>query len=68
MAIFEMKDLGSAAKILKMQIKRDRHAKTLFLTQSEYLKRVVSRFGMENSKLVSTLVTTHFKLSKQHEP
>ncbi|KAH9782991.1 hypothetical protein KPL71_009148 [Citrus sinensis] len=68
MAVFEMKDLGPAAKILGMQIKRDRHAKTLFLTQSGYLKRVVSRFGMVNSKPVTTLVAAHFKLSKQHAP
>ena len=68
MAVFEMKDLGPAAKILGMQIKRDRQAKTLFLTQSGYLKRVVSRFGMVNSKLVTTPVAAHFKLSKQQEP
>ncbi|KAH9750404.1 hypothetical protein KPL71_013868 [Citrus sinensis] len=68
MAVFEMKDLGPAAKILGMQIKRDRHAKTLFLTQTGYLKKVVNRFGMMNSKSVTTPVATHFKLSKQHAP
>ncbi|KAH9733862.1 Integrase catalytic domain-containing protein [Citrus sinensis] len=68
MTVFEMKDLGPAAKILGMQIKRDRDAKTLFLTQSGYLKRVVSRFGMVNSKPVTTPVAAHFKLSKQQEP
>ncbi|KAH9769617.1 hypothetical protein KPL71_012080 [Citrus sinensis] len=68
MAVFEMKDLGPAAKILGMQIKRDRHAKTLFLTQTGYLKRVVNIFGMVNSKPVTTPVAVHFKLSKQHAP
>ena len=68
MAVFEIKDLGPAAKILGMQIKRDRHAKTLFLTQFGYLKKVVSRFGMVNSKPVTTPVAAHFKLSKQQEP
>ncbi|KAH9667833.1 hypothetical protein KPL70_021191 [Citrus sinensis] len=67
-SLFEMKDLGSAAKILGMQIKRDRCAKTLFITQSGYLKRVVSRFGMVNSNPVTTPVVAHFKLSKQQEP
>ncbi|KAH9703868.1 hypothetical protein KPL70_011252 [Citrus sinensis] len=42
MAVFEMKDLGHAAKIL--------------------------RFGMVNSKSVTTPVAAHFKLSKQQEP
>ena len=68
MAVFEIKDLGPTAKILGMQIKRDKHAKTLFLTQSGYLKRVVSRFRMVNSKPVTTPVAAHFKLSKQQEP
>ncbi|KAH9705095.1 hypothetical protein KPL70_011743 [Citrus sinensis] len=63
MAVFEMKDLGHAAKI-----KRDRHAKTLFLTQTGYLKMVVNRFGMVNSKPVTIPVAAHFKLSKQHAP
>ncbi|KAH9648030.1 hypothetical protein KPL70_025426 [Citrus sinensis] len=68
MAVFEMKDFGLTARILRMQIKRHRHAKTLFLTQSRYLKKVVSRFGILNSKHVSTPLASHFKLSKQQEP
>lgn len=67
-AVFEIKDLGPATRILGMQIRKDRHAKTLFLTQAGYLKNVVSRFGMINSKSVSTLLVAHFKLSKQQEP
>ena len=63
-----MKDLGHATRILGMQIMRDRHSKTLFLTQVGYLKNVANRFGMINSKLVSTLLASHFKLSKQQEP
>ncbi|KAH9678732.1 hypothetical protein KPL71_025836 [Citrus sinensis] len=67
MAVFEIRDLGPTARILGMQIKRHSHAKTLFLTQSGYLKKVVSRFGMLNLKLVSTPLAAHFKLSKQQE-
>lgn len=36
--IFEMKDLGPATRILGMQIRRDKHARTLFLTQLDMLK------------------------------
>ena len=39
---FEMKDLGEANKILGMEIKRDRHSKKLYLSQKEYLKRVLN--------------------------
>ena len=63
-----MKDLGSASKILGMQVKRDRSAKTLFLTQAGYIKKVLNKFGMVDVKEVSTPLATHFKLSKQQEP
>ena len=43
---FEMKDLGAAKKILGMEIKRDRGVGKLFLTQKNYLKKVLERFGM----------------------
>ncbi|KAH9654968.1 hypothetical protein KPL70_022170 [Citrus sinensis] len=67
-AEFEIKDLGSASKILGMQVKRDRAAKTLLLSQASYIKRVLSKFDMVTSKAVSTPLGTHFKLSKQQEP
>ncbi|KAH9751577.1 hypothetical protein KPL71_014347 [Citrus sinensis] len=67
-AEFEMKDLGSASKILRMQVKMDRAAKTLFLSQAGYVKRVLGKFDMVTSKAVSTPLGTHFKLSKQQEP
>nr|XP_033512267.1 secreted RxLR effector protein 161-like [Nicotiana tomentosiformis] len=47
-----------------MEIKRDRHSKKLYISQREYLKRVIDRFGMnDNTKSVSTLLAPHFKLS-----
>ena len=61
---FEMKDLGEAKKILGMEIARDKQRATLCLTQKQYLKKVLQRFGMsEKTKLVSTLLAPHFKLS-----
>ena len=39
---FEMKYLCEAKKILDMEIKRDRHSKKLYLSQKEYLKRVLN--------------------------
>lgn len=64
---FEMKNLGSATKILGMQIVRDRHSKTLFLTQSGYVEKILNRFGMNESKPVSTPLAAHFRLSKEQE-
>ena len=59
-----MKDLGEAKKILGMEIARDRQRGTLCLTQKQYLKKVLQRFGMsEKTKPVSTPLAPHFKLS-----
>ncbi|KAL5865755.1 hypothetical protein ACOSQ3_003269 [Xanthoceras sorbifolium] len=66
---FEMKDLGEAKKILGMEISRDREKGKLCLTQSQYLKKVLQRFGMnEQTKPVSTPLAPHFKLSAQLSP
>ena len=66
---FEMKDLGEAKKILGMEIDRDRKLGRLRLTQSQYLKKVLTQFGMnEKSKPVSTPLAPHFKLSASMSP
>ena len=46
---FDMKDLGEAKKILGMEIKRDRAKGTICLTQTQYLKTVLQRFGIDSN-------------------
>lgn len=53
-AEFEMKELGLAKKILGIEIIRDRNKGTLFLSQWGYLEKVLSKFGMKDSKPVVT--------------
>lgn len=66
---FEMKDLGEAKKILGMEIDRDRVKGTVCLSQKQYLKKVLQRFGMDkNTKPVSTPLAHHFKLSALMSP
>ena len=66
---FEMKDLGEAKMILGMEITRDRKRGKLCLSQRQYLKKVLQRFGMtEQSKPVSTPLAPHFKLSSSLSP
>ncbi|RVW83922.1 Retrovirus-related Pol polyprotein from transposon TNT 1-94 [Vitis vinifera] len=65
---FVMKDLGAAKKILGMRIIRNKTNGTLKLSQSEYVKKVVSRFNMNEAKPVSTPLGSHFKLSKEQSP
>ena len=59
---FEIKDLGAAKKILGMEIKKERGVGKLFLTQKNYLEKVLERFGMKNAKPVSTPLASHFRL------
>ena len=61
---FAMKDLGAAKQILRMRITRDRKNRKLTLSQGEYIEKVLQRFKMQNEKLVSTPLASHFKLSK----
>ena len=51
-----------------MRIIRDKANGTLKLSQSEYVKKVLSRFNMNEAKPVSTLLGSHFKLSKEQSP
>jgi hypothetical protein len=43
---FEMKDLGEMEYILGLQVRRNRKAKTLHLSQERYVLDVLDRFGM----------------------
>ncbi|RVW96404.1 Retrovirus-related Pol polyprotein from transposon TNT 1-94 [Vitis vinifera] len=65
---FAMKDLEAAKQILGMRIIRDKANGTLKLSQSEYVKKVLSRFNMNEAKPVSTPLGGYFKLSKEQSP
>lgn len=65
---FDMKDLGDAKKILGMKIVRDRDNGILYLSQKRYIYKVLKRFPMDNAKVVSTPLCSHFLLSKEHYP
>ena len=63
-----MKILGAAKKILGMEIKRERGVGKLFLTQKNYLEKVLERFGMKNAKPMSTPLASHFRLCAAQSP
>ena len=65
---FVMKDLGQARQILGMKITRDRPKKLLWLSQEQYVERVLERFNMHKAKPVSTPLGGHFKLSSKQSP
>jgi hypothetical protein len=49
---FDMKDLSAANFILRMEIKRDRANRKLWLNQRKYVETILQRFNMDGSKLV----------------
>ena len=51
-----------------MEIIRDRKSGLLFLSQHNYIKKVLYRFNMHDLKPVSTPVAPHFKLSATQCP
>ncbi|KAH9650990.1 hypothetical protein KPL70_026576 [Citrus sinensis] len=60
---FEIKDLGAAKKILGVELLRDSKKGILKLSQHCYIKKVLERFEMVNSKPVQTPLSAHFRLS-----
>ena len=54
---------SSDLEILGMEISRDRKSRLLFLSQENYIKKVLHRFNMHDAKSVSTPIAPHFKLS-----
>ena len=65
---FNMKDLGLANKILGLQIHRDRGNRKIWLSQKNYLKKVLMRFNMNDSKPISTILLINFNLSSSMSP
>ncbi|CAH9143473.1 unnamed protein product [Cuscuta epithymum] len=63
-----MKDLGEAKQILGMRIERDEAVGRLYLSQAEYIQKVLERFRMQDAKAVSVPLGSHFKLSKEDSP
>lgn len=60
---FSMKDLGQARRILGMEIRRDFKAGKLWLSQPKYGRKLLVKYNMADSKVVSLPLAQHFKLS-----
>ena len=63
-----MKDLGPARHILGMKISRNRDKRQLFLSQTDYIERVLEHFNMQSAKFASTLLPINLRLSQQDFP
>jgi hypothetical protein len=65
---FEMTDLGEAEYVLGLQLSRDRPLRTLSLSQSDYIRRLLERFGMSQCNAAPTPIATGVRLSKEDCP
>ena len=61
---FEMTDLGELEYFLGMEIKNDRDAGKVTVRQTKFLKSLLSKFGMQDSKPVKTPQDPGLKLTK----
>lgn len=61
---FEMKDLGCAKMILRVDIIKNKSKNTLFVSQKRCIKKVLDKFDMLDTKPVLTYLGPQFKLSK----
>jgi len=60
-----MKDLGEAKKILGMKITRNRSSGKPWLSQENYISKVLEIFNMTEARPVITSLASHFKLSSK---
>ncbi|GAA0172288.1 hypothetical protein LIER_26140 [Lithospermum erythrorhizon] len=65
---FEMKDIGETTHILGMQIKRDRTRRHLWLSQEDYILKVLRRLNMDTAKPVTCQLNAYVKLSPKNSP
>ena len=60
--------MGEANYVLGVKIVRDRQKKLLCLSQETYMKKVLERFHINNSKPIDTPVDRAFQLTLDHCP
>ena len=62
---FEMSMFGDIKFFVRLQIQQSKNG--IYITQSKYIKEILKKFGMEDSKPVGTPMCTGLKLTKDDE-
>lgn len=65
---FEISDEGEIHWILGFAVERDRPNRRLSLSQTAYIESIISRFGLEDAKAVSTPMDPHVTLTTAQSP
>ena len=62
---FEMSMFGEIKFFVGLQIQQSKNG--IYITQSKYVKEILKKFGMEDSKPVGTPMCTGLKLTKDDD-
>ncbi|CAM8978460.1 unnamed protein product [Rhodiola kirilowii] len=65
---FDMKDMGEAQRILGVRITRDRNKKIMYLSQTDYLDKVLDKIQLKNAKPSLVPLGGHLELTKHDCP
>jgi hypothetical protein len=65
---FKIKDIGDLSQLLGMHITRDRSARTISLDQYKYLRDILAKYGMTDSKPSSLPMDHGFLAGLAHMP
>jgi len=65
---FKLRDLGPTTELLGIKIDRNRTKRSLTISQPQYCAEMLSRYGMGDSKPVSTPMTPGLCLSREQSP
>ena len=60
---FDMKNLGETKHILGRDIHRDRKNGKLWLSQHNYVEKILMRFGMNDVRPIQIPLASHFNIS-----
>ena len=66
--IFRMKDLGEIHWLLNLKIERDMKNKSLSISQSAYIDKILRRFNLQDAKTSTTPLDPNIKLTKDQSP
>jgi hypothetical protein len=64
----EVTDLGELHWMLGIEVRRDRWARTISLSQRSYIESILRRFGLETLKPLSTPFDTQVRLTSEQAP
>ena len=66
--IFKMKDLSEIHWLLNLKIERDMKNKTLSISQSTYIDKILCWFNLQDAKISTTPLDPNLKLFKDQSP